>query len=85
MKSFLNFFSEARQTKASTKAKQLGLKGDGQGNWVDKVGNIVAKELKPVNSSSRVEKAVRKEKNQVRHHNTKLQKDKHQRKLHNLR
>ena len=43
MKSFLNFFSEARQTKASTKARQLGLKGDGQGNWVDKAGNIVAR------------------------------------------
>ena len=43
MKSFLNFFSEARQTKASTKARQLGLTGDGQGNWVDKAGNIVAR------------------------------------------
>jgi len=43
MKSFLNFFSEARQTKASTRAKQLGLTGDGQGNWVDKAGNIVAR------------------------------------------
>ena len=84
MKSFLNFFSEARQTKASAKARQLGLKGDGQGNWVDKSGNIV-QELKLVNLGSRVEKVVRKEKNQVRHHNTKLQKEKHQRKLHNLR
>jgi hypothetical protein len=43
MKSFLNFFSEARQTKASSRAKQLGLTGDGQGNWVDKAGNIVAR------------------------------------------
>lgn len=43
MKSFLNFFSEARQTKASARAKQLGLTGDGQGNWVDKGGNIVAR------------------------------------------
>ena len=43
MKSFLNFFSEARQTKASTRARQLGLTGDGQGNWVDKAGNIVAR------------------------------------------
>ena len=43
MKSFLNFFGEARQTKASARAKQLGLTGDGQGNWVDKGGNIVAR------------------------------------------
>ena len=43
MKSFLNFFSEARQTKASTRARQLGLTGDGQGNWVDKAGTIVAR------------------------------------------
>ena len=43
MKSFLNFFSEARQTKASARAKQLGLTGDGQGNWVDKAGNKVGK------------------------------------------
>ena len=43
MKSFFNFLTEARQTKASTRAKQLGLTGDGQGNWVDKAGNIVAR------------------------------------------
>jgi hypothetical protein len=43
MKSFLNFFSEARQTKASARARQLGLTGDGQGNWVDKAGNKVGK------------------------------------------
>ena len=43
MKSFLNFFSEARTTKASARAKQLGLTGDGKGNWVDKAGNIVAR------------------------------------------
>ena len=43
MKSFLNFFSEARQTKASARAKQLGLTGDGQGNWVDKSGTKVGK------------------------------------------
>ena len=43
MKSFLNFFGEARQTKASARAKQLGLTGDGQGNWVDKAGNKVGK------------------------------------------
>jgi len=43
MKSFLNFFGEARTTKASVRAKQLGLAGDGQGNWVDKGGNVVAR------------------------------------------
>jgi len=43
MKSFLNFFSEARQTKASTRAKQLGLTGDGKGNWVDRSGRVVGK------------------------------------------
>lgn len=43
MKSFLNFFIEARQTKASARARQLGLTGDGQGNWVDKAGNKVGK------------------------------------------
>ena len=43
MKSFLNFFSEARKTKASERARQLGLTGDGQGNWVDKSGNKVGK------------------------------------------
>ena len=43
MKSFLNFFSEARKTKASERARQLGLVGDGQGNWVDKGGNKVGK------------------------------------------
>jgi len=43
MKSFFNFFSEARQTKASARAKQLGLTGDGQGNWVDKSGTKVGK------------------------------------------
>jgi hypothetical protein len=43
MKNFFNFLSEARKTKASEKARQLGLTGDGQGNWVNKTGNIVAK------------------------------------------
>tara|TARA_R100001460_G_scaffold31370_2_gene61798 strand:+ start:784 stop:2085 length:1302 start_codon:yes stop_codon:yes gene_type:complete len=43
MKDFFNFLSEARKTKASEKARQLGLTGDGQGNWVNKSGNIVAK------------------------------------------
>jgi len=60
MKSFLNFFSEARQTKASTRAKQLGLTGDGQGNWVDKAGNIVARteggELVFTNKGDRTQK-----------------------------
>ena len=43
MKSFLNFFSEARQTKASTRARQLGLTGDGKGNWVDRSGKVVGR------------------------------------------
>ena len=43
MKSFFNFLTEARQTKASTRAKELGLTGDGKGNWVDKAGNIIAR------------------------------------------
>lgn len=43
MKSFFNFLTEARQTKASTRAKELGLTGDGKGNWVDKAGTIIAR------------------------------------------
>lgn len=43
MKSFFNFLTEARTTKASEKAKKLGLTGDGKGNWVDRGGNIRAK------------------------------------------
>ena len=43
MKSFFNFLTEARTTKASEKARKLGLTGDGKGNWVDRGGNIRAK------------------------------------------
>jgi len=43
MKNFFNFLSEARKTKASEKARQLGLTGDGKGNWVNKLGNVVAR------------------------------------------
>ena len=43
MKSFFKFLSEARKTTASERAHKLGLEGDGQGNWVDKSGKIVAR------------------------------------------
>ena len=43
MKSFLNFFGEARKTRASERARQLGLVGDGQGNWVNRSGQKVAR------------------------------------------
>ena len=43
MRDFFNFLSEARKTRASEKAKKLGLTSDGQGNWVDRAGNIKAK------------------------------------------
>ena len=43
MKSFFKFLTEARKTKASERARQLGLTGDGQGNWVDKGGNVVGR------------------------------------------
>ena len=43
MKSFFNFLTEARTTKASEKARKLGLTGDGKGNWVDRGGNIRAR------------------------------------------
>ena len=43
MKDFFNFLSEARKTRASEKAKKLGLTSDGKGNWVDRGGNIKAK------------------------------------------
>ena len=35
MKGFGDFFSEARTSQASEKAKKLGLKGDGHGGWYD--------------------------------------------------
>ena len=43
MKSFNNFFTEARVSQASQQAERRGLTGDGHGNWLDKEGKIVAK------------------------------------------
>ena len=43
MKGFGDFFSEARTSQASEKAKKLGLKGDGHGGWYDRSGEFVAK------------------------------------------
>ena len=43
MRDFFNFLSEARKTRASEKAKKLGLTSDGKGNWVDRAGNIKAR------------------------------------------
>ena len=43
MKDFLNFLSEARKTRASEKARKLGLTSDGKGNWVDRGGNVKAR------------------------------------------
>jgi len=43
MKSFLNFFTEARTSRISDQAGRQGLTGDGHGNWFDKKGNMVAK------------------------------------------
>ena len=42
MKSFFNFLSEARKTKASERAKELGLTSAGGGRWVDRSGKYVA-------------------------------------------
>ena len=43
MKTFAKFIKEAVQTLASTQAKNMGLVGDGHGDWYDKQGNLVAK------------------------------------------
>ena len=43
MRDFFNFLSEARKTRASEKARKLGLTADGKGNWVDRGGNIKAR------------------------------------------
>ena len=40
--SFLQFISEA-ETQASSQAKNMGLSGDGHGDWYDKQGKLVAK------------------------------------------
>ena len=42
MKTFLQFLSEA-ETQASIQAKNMGLMGDGHGDWYDKKGKLVAK------------------------------------------
>ena len=42
MKSFFNFFREARTSSVSDQAKAKGLTGDGHGNWYDKEGARVA-------------------------------------------
>ena len=43
MKGFGDFFTEARTSQASEKAKKLGLKGDGHGGWYDRSGEFIAK------------------------------------------
>mgnify|MGYP001163941887 FL=1 len=43
MKSFSQFITEARETKASQEAKRLGFVGNGHGDWYDKKGNLKAK------------------------------------------
>ena len=45
MKSFSQFITEARETKASQEAKRLGLVGNGHGDWYDKKGNLKAKTI----------------------------------------
>ena len=42
-KSLLSFLSEAAQSEAAQKAKEMGLTSAGYGNWRDKSGNVVAK------------------------------------------
>ena len=43
MKSFLNFFTEARTSQASDTAAKRGWTGDGHGSWFDKKGALVAR------------------------------------------
>ena len=45
MKSFRQFISEALETIASSQAKQMGLRGDGHGDWYDNQGKLVAKTI----------------------------------------
>lgn len=45
MKSFLSFFSEARSSNAAETAANMGLEGDGHGNWFKK-GQLFAKTVK---------------------------------------
>jgi len=42
-KSLLSFLSEAAQSEAAQKAKEMGLTSAGYGNWRDKSGNVVAR------------------------------------------
>ena len=43
MKSFLNFLSEAKMSKAAAQAAKMGLRSDGHGGWYDQRGEFVAK------------------------------------------
>ena len=43
MKSFFNFLSEAKQSRASQQAAKMGLRSDGHGGWYDERGEFVAK------------------------------------------
>lgn len=43
MKFFRQFIVEALETVASSQAKQMGLQGNGHGDWYDSQGNLVAK------------------------------------------
>ena len=45
MKNFNQFVTEAVETSASTKAKKMGLKGDGHGDYYDNQGNLKAKTI----------------------------------------
>lgn len=45
MKSFRQFITEALETIASTQAKQMGLRGNGHGDYYDSQGNLVAKTI----------------------------------------
>ena len=45
MRSFLTFLTEAR-SRASKRAKELGLTGNGHGGWEDREGNLVAMTVK---------------------------------------
>jgi phosphopantetheine adenylyltransferase len=57
MKSFFQFLSEAKTSKAADQARRLGLTGDGHGGWYDNNGEFVAKtekgELKFYNKGQR--------------------------------
>ena len=46
MKKFSQFIIEAKETRASQQAKNLGLVGDGHGDWYNSQGEFVAKTIK---------------------------------------